>query len=75
MCHEPRRNSPSVTTSEADLLLHPENIADRIILDMVQLFGRKAAGSVLLPRPRQFRRPQQAADLVGAERWCITHAR
>ena len=53
---------------EADLLLHPDHIADRRILDAAQLLGREAAGRMLGARLQQFRRAQQAPDMVGAER-------
>ena len=33
-----------------DLLLHPDHVADRRILDAAQLGGRKAAGLMLGPR-------------------------
>jgi hypothetical protein len=53
---------------EANLLLNPDHIPDHIVLDAAQFFGREATGLMLGPRPQQFRRAQQAADVVGAER-------
>jgi hypothetical protein len=53
---------------EPDLLLHPRDIADRGILDLPQLCGRNPPSSMLFPRPQQFRRPQQASDVIGAKR-------
>ena len=55
-------------TLEPDLLLHPHEIADRRILDPPQLPGREPAGLMIRPRPQQFRRPQQAPDMIGAKR-------
>jgi hypothetical protein len=36
---------------EADLLLHPHGVGDRLILGATQFFGREAAGLLLGPRP------------------------
>ena len=33
MCQEPRRNSPSVDDLQPDLLLQPDRVADRVVLD------------------------------------------
>jgi len=54
---------------EADLLLHPDRIADRRIFDAAQFLARETAGLMLGSRPQQLRRTQQAADMVGAEGW------
>src|SRR5229473_6432348 len=55
---------------EADLLLHADRIANRCVLDAAQLFGREPPGLMLGSGPQQFRRAQQAADMIGAERGC-----
>jgi len=55
-------------TPEADFLLHPRDIADRRILDPMQLPGGNPPLLMLGPRSQQFRRPEQASDVIGAKR-------
>src|SRR4051794_18816103 len=50
---------------QADLLLHLDDIADRGVLDAPQLLVRDAARLTLGPGAEQFRRAQQAPDMVG----------
>ena len=69
MCHDVRRNSPSVTVAQADRLLHADGVADRVVLDRTELLRGDAPRGRLLPRAQQRRRAEQAADVVGAERW------
>src|SRR5262249_42109639 len=54
---------------ETDLLLHSNRIADRRVLDAMQLPSRQAASLTLGTRAQQLRRAQQTADVIGAERW------
>ena len=68
MCQEARRNSPSVTGAQPDLLLHAHDLADRVVLDGAQLLVVEPAVRVRGPRVEQPLRAQQAADVVGAER-------
>ena len=66
------RAAPELAVGDAlepDLLLHPHEIADRGILDPPQFLGRDPPRLMFGPRPQQLRRPQQAAHVVGAERW------
>jgi len=53
---------------EAELGLHIGGPADAIILDPAQRLGGDPALLMLGPRRQQRRRPQQAADMIGAER-------
>ena len=53
---------------QPDVLLQLDDVADRVVLDRGQPFAVELAGGVLLPRAQQFRRAQQAADMLGAER-------
>ena len=55
MCHDARRNSPSVTDSQPDLLLHPHDVADRGVLGGAQLVGVEPAGGVRPRGPRAAR--------------------
>ncbi len=77
MCQEARRNSPSDTAAEPDVLLHPHRLADRLVLDGTQLGVVDAARLVVAARLMERGWPQQAADVVGPERWCRArrHAR
>ena len=66
MCQEARRNSPSVADWQADVVLQRDDLADRLVLDRAQLVRRRSGRRVVLARLEQLRRPQQAADVVGA---------
>ena len=69
MCHDVRRNSPSVAALQADVLLHPHDLADRLVLDAREAPpSSMRPGGVLLARREERGRAQQAADVVGAER-------
>ena len=53
---------------QPDRLLPLDRLADRRILDLPQRFDGTLAALRLVARLAQLRRPQQAADLVGAKR-------
>ena len=53
---------------QPDVLLHRDDIADRLLLDALEA-GAVAAAFGLLARLDQRLRPDQAAHMVGAERW------
>jgi hypothetical protein len=57
---------------EVDLLLHRHHLADRVVLDGPQLVVVDLPGGVILAGLEQRLRPQQAADMIGAERWLGT---
>ena len=67
MCHDVRRNSPSVIAMQADVLLQLDGVGDGGILDGAQRVGVDAAGGELVARGEQLGRAQQAADVVGPE--------
>ena len=54
---------------EADILLHLHDIADALILDLRKCSIVDALAHVIAEGLPQHRRTQQAADMVGAERW------
>ncbi len=58
---------------EADLLLAPDDLADRLVLQPAQLGVVDAAGGVVLAGLQKLLRAQQAADVVGSERWLGSH--
>ena len=69
MCHD---RAPELAVGhgpQADLLLHPDGVADRVVLDRAELLRGDAPRGRVLPRAQQRRRAEQAADVVGAERW------
>jgi hypothetical protein len=49
-------------------MLHPDHVADRVVLDGAQLVGADLAGRPPLTRLEQVLRAQQAADVVRPER-------
>src|SRR4051794_35121974 len=53
---------------QADLLLHPDDLADRVVLDRAQLDRVDTPFGVVLARLQEPRRAQEAAHVVGAER-------
>src|SRR5579863_7838943 len=53
---------------EPHLLLSADDVFDLAILDVLKGLGRNLAARALLARRFQRRRPQQAADMVGAKR-------
>ena len=67
-CHQERRNSPSVASLQADLLLLLDDLPDLLVLDGLELRGRDLALLALGARLLQRGGAQQAADLVGADR-------
>ena len=72
MCHEARRNSPSVADWQPDVLLHAHHVADRLVLDRAQLARVDRPRGVVVARAASSRsRSQQAADVVGAERRAV----
>ncbi len=58
---------------EPHVLLQPDGVADRIVLERPELPGGELAGRSVLARLQERGRPQQAADVVGAERGCRSH--
>src|SRR5262249_38978870 len=62
---------------QPDLLLLPHDLADRIVLDAAKLRRVDAAGSEVVASLQELGGTQQAADVVGAERWLrpLAHAR
>ena len=54
---------------QPDLLLLAHDVADRLVLDPLQLLGVDAPRLEVLARLQQRGRSQQAADVVGAEGW------
>ena len=68
MCHDARRNSPSVADRMPGLALELDDLLDRLVLDLPEVDGAELAGGVVLACLQQVRWPQQAADVVGAER-------
>jgi hypothetical protein len=60
--------------AQAHLLLHAHDLADGVVLDGVQLLVVELAVGVRRARVEQPLRAQQAADVVGAERWRVPQA-
>ena len=58
---------------EPDVLLHPHDVADGVVLDGAQLVGAEPTGGGVLAGLEQRRRAEQAADVIGAERWGREH--
>jgi len=54
--------------SKPDVLLHPHDAADGVILGGPQLVGVDPARRASLPRAKELRWTEQAADVVGPER-------
>ncbi len=52
---------------EADILLHLDRLADRLVLDLTELLGGNLVALFLLARIEQRLGPQQTADMIGAE--------
>jgi hypothetical protein len=52
---------------ESDLLLQRDDLADRLLLDLAQFVVANLAGRLPFARADQVIRPDQAADMVGAE--------
>ena len=67
MCHDARRNSPSVAERSPTSRWSATTSRDRRVLDAAQLVGVDRAVGEPLPRLEQLGRAQQAADVVGAE--------
>ena len=63
-----RRNSPSVMPCRPRSSWHLHDVADRVVLDRAQRGGGDLAACELLARVEQLLRPQEAADVIGAER-------
>jgi hypothetical protein len=55
---------------EADILLAAHDIANGIVFDRTQSGAVDFPILEILPRPKQLRRPQQTAHMVGAEWRC-----
>jgi hypothetical protein len=54
--------------AKADLFLLAHDLCDGLVLDATELVGVDPAGGMVLARPQQPRRAEQAADVVGAKR-------
>ena len=59
---------------ETDVLLHLHGPADRVVLDGAEAVVVELAGGVAARAVEQARRPEQAADVVGAERGLVAPA-
>ena len=71
MCHDERRNSPSVADCRPAYSCSSHGLTDRLVLDARAARRRRADRPAMLgARLEQLRRAQQAADMVGAERGC-----
>ena len=70
MCHDVRRNSPSVTVRSPASLLQPDDVGDRGVLGRAELLVGDAALGVTLPGVEEHPWSQEAADVVAAERGC-----
>ena len=57
--------------AQAGVLLHPHRVADGRILDATQRGGIDATRGAVRPRGEHLRWPEQAADVVGPERWRV----
>ena len=68
MCHEVRRNSPSVAARSPMPFLRGHDVPDRRVLGGPQAGVVEPAGGVLGAGLQQGGRAQQAADVVGPER-------
>jgi hypothetical protein len=58
---------------EPDLALHGDYRLDRGVLDRAHVVRVQPPGGEVLARGEQRIGPQQAADVIGAERRCRTH--
>jgi hypothetical protein len=67
MCHDVRRNSPSVA-AQAEVLLQGDDVADRVVFGRAELVGVDAACAEVLPGRDQLAGAEQAADVLGPER-------
>src|SRR6185369_11619600 len=56
---------------EAESFLEAHHVANRIVLHGSQLRARDLAALVAIARLEQLPRPEEAADVVGAERWRV----
>jgi hypothetical protein len=54
---------------QADFLLFLDDARDLAVLDCLEFGGTDRALGALVPRILERLRPQQAADMIGAERW------
>src|SRR4030095_121629 len=54
---------------QADLFLQLRHVSDRAVFDFPQGLGGESSLLILLASAQKFRRPQQAADMIGAKRW------
>ena len=68
MCHDARRNSPSVADCRPTSSCSCDDVADRLVLDLAQLVGVDPVVGEVLARLQQLWRAQEAADVVGSER-------
>ncbi len=72
MCHDARRNSPSVADCRPTSSCMRDDVADRVVLDRAQLGGVDAVPAAKsVARLQELGRAEQAADVVGAERRLI----
>jgi hypothetical protein len=54
---------------QTDLFLQFRHVADRAVFDFPQGLGGESSLLILLASAQKIRRPQQAADMIGAKRW------
>ena len=59
---------------EAEVLLHPDDVADGGVLDLAPVGGRDPAGREIGSGLKNIRGTQKAADMVGSERRQLVHA-
>src|SRR4051812_7850956 len=59
--------------AQAHLLLHPHDLADRLVLDLAEPLARQAPARERGPGFEELLRTEQAADVVGPERRCGRH--
>ena len=59
---------------EPDLFLHADDVGDRRVFDGAECRLADLSSLAALSRGEQLRRPQEAADVVGAERRLGAHA-
>jgi hypothetical protein len=69
----PRRASQLTVggRTEADVLLHLDNVPNRGVLGCAEFSWVDQAGSVVVSCAKQLGWTQQAADMVGSERWNV----
>ncbi len=59
--------------AKADLLLHANDVADRLVLDGTKLGRVDRAGRGVVSSSQELGRTEQASDVIGPERWSVAH--